>query len=160
MYHPFKARPTAKTGMLIRKPIAQVFDAFINPDVTTRFWFTRSPGRLEAGKTCEWIWDMYDLTDPVSVQKVEPFRKIVIDWGSGRDQTTAEFTFQDLGAAGTYVEIINYGFQGNPDEILSQVADCCGGFNLVLAGLKAFLEHGVQLNLVGDRFPQELRASL
>ncbi len=87
MYYPFKARPTAKTGMLIRKPIAQVFDAFINPEVTTRFWFTRSPGRLEAGKTCEWIWDMYDLTDPVSVQKVEPFRKIVIDWGSGRDQT-------------------------------------------------------------------------
>ncbi len=87
MYHPFKARPTAKTGMLIRKPIAQVFDAFINPDVTTRFWFTRSSGRLEAGKTCEWIWDMYDLTDPVLVQKVEPFRKIVIDWGSGRDQT-------------------------------------------------------------------------
>lgn len=157
MNHPFKARPMAKTGMLIRKPVTQVFEAFINPDVTTRFWFTRSTGRLETGTACEWIWDMYQLTVPVSVQKVEPLRKIVIDWGEGRDRTTAEFTFQDLGSAGTYVEIINYGFQGNPDEILSQVADCCGGFNLVLAGLKAWLEHNVQLNLVGDRFPKEIR---
>jgi uncharacterized protein YndB with AHSA1/START domain len=150
----------AKTGMLIRKPVAQVFDAFINPEHTTRFWFTRSTGPLEAGQSREWIWDMYKLTVPVLVQKVDPLRKIVIDWGEGRDKTTAEFTFQDLGAAGTYVEIIDHGFQGSPDEILSQVADCCGGFNLVLAGLKAYLEHDIQLNLVGDRFPREIQEGL
>ena len=28
-----------------------------------------------------------------------------------------------------------------------------GGFSLVLAGLKALLEHGIQLNLVADHFP-------
>jgi hypothetical protein len=25
-----------------------------------------------------------------------------------------------------------------------------------LAGLKAYLEHGIELNLVGDRYPKEL----
>ena len=29
-----------------------------------------------------------------------------------------------------------------------------GGFTLVLAGLKAFLEHNVRLNLVADRYPK------
>ena len=27
--------PVMKTGMLIRKPVAEVFEAFVNPDVTT-----------------------------------------------------------------------------------------------------------------------------
>ncbi len=30
------------------------------------------------------------------------------------------------------------------------------GFTLVMAGLKAWLEHGVQLNLVPDRFPDAI----
>ena len=40
--------PVMNTGMLIRKPVADVFEAFIDPDVTTKFWFTKSSGRLEA----------------------------------------------------------------------------------------------------------------
>ena len=37
-----KQVPIAKTGMLIRKPVADVFEAFINPDITTKFWFTKA----------------------------------------------------------------------------------------------------------------------
>jgi uncharacterized protein (DUF2249 family) len=31
-----------------------------------------------------------------------------------------------------------------------------GGFTMVLAGLKALLEHGIELNLVADHFPNAL----
>ena len=41
--------PVAKTGMLIRKPAAEVFAAFVEPQITTRFWFSKSSGRLEPG---------------------------------------------------------------------------------------------------------------
>jgi hypothetical protein len=34
------------------------------------------------------------------------------------------------------------------------VADSTQGFTLMLAALKALLEHGVRLNLVGDRYPK------
>jgi hypothetical protein len=34
--------------------------------------------------------------------------------------------------------------------------DSAGGFSLVIAGLKAWLEHGIQLNLVTDRHPDGL----
>ena len=40
----------AKAEMLIRKPVAEVFEAFVNPDITSKFWFTKGSGRLEAGK--------------------------------------------------------------------------------------------------------------
>jgi uncharacterized protein YndB with AHSA1/START domain len=41
--------PVAKAEMLIRRPIAEVFEAFVNPAVTSKFWFTKSSGRLEPG---------------------------------------------------------------------------------------------------------------
>ena len=35
----------AKAEMLIRKPVAEVFEAFVDPAITTQFWFTKSSGR-------------------------------------------------------------------------------------------------------------------
>jgi uncharacterized protein YndB with AHSA1/START domain len=49
-----KFAPVAKAEMRIRRPVAEVFEAFVDPAVTTRFWFTKSSGRLEAGKQVQW----------------------------------------------------------------------------------------------------------
>jgi uncharacterized protein YndB with AHSA1/START domain len=63
-----KRVPVAKTGMLIRRPVAEVFEAFIDPGVTTKFWFTKSSGRLEVGKQVKWEWEMEsDATDVVQL---------------------------------------------------------------------------------------------
>jgi hypothetical protein len=40
------------------------------------------------------------------------------------------------------------------DALVKQVTDLTQGFSLVLAGLKALLEHDIRLNLVADRFPK------
>ncbi len=42
--------PITETGMLIRKPVADVFEAIVNPEITTKFWFTSSSGRLAVGR--------------------------------------------------------------------------------------------------------------
>ncbi len=34
--------PVVKAEMLIRKPVTEVFEAFIDPTITTNFWFTKS----------------------------------------------------------------------------------------------------------------------
>lgn len=74
--------PTAKSEMLIRKPVAEVFEAFVNPEITTRFWFTKSTGRLEAGKHITWTWEMYDISVQVNVKEVEEGERILIEWGN------------------------------------------------------------------------------
>ena len=56
----------------------------------------------------------------------------------------------------TYVVIRNYGFKEKGAALLQVVKDSTGGFTTVLDGLKAYLEHGIVLNLVGDKFPKEL----
>lgn len=151
--------PVVTAEMFIRRPVAEVFAAFVDPAVTTKFWFTRSSGPLEAGKQVEWCWDMYGVSALVEVKAVEPHRRIAIAWGDPGAMTAVEWTFQDFGDRGTFVRITNTGFAGSPDELLALVADSSGGFHLVLAGLKAWLEHGVQLNLVGDKFPDEVRSA-
>jgi uncharacterized protein YndB with AHSA1/START domain len=51
-----------KAEMLIRKPVSEVFEAFINPEITTKFWFTKSSGILLEGQKVEWTREMYDTT--------------------------------------------------------------------------------------------------
>jgi uncharacterized protein YndB with AHSA1/START domain len=146
--------PVMKTGMLIRKPAEEVFEAFINPEITTKFWFTKSSGPLEAGKLVQWDWEMYDISVPVTVKEIVPNRRIVIEWPGYSGQTTVEWTFAPQENGTTFVTITETGFAGAGDELVKQVADSTQGFSLVLAGLKALLEHDVRLNLVADRYPK------
>ncbi|HEV7475672.1 MAG TPA: SRPBCC family protein [Pyrinomonadaceae bacterium] len=146
--------PVTKTGMLIRRPVAQVFEAFIDPDITTKFWFTKSSGRLEVGKQVQWDWEMYGISIPVTAKVIEPNQRIVMEWPGYSGLTTVEWTFAPQPDETTFVSITETGFTGDGDSLVKQVTDSTQGFSLVLAGLKALLEHDVRLNLVADRFPK------
>jgi uncharacterized protein YndB with AHSA1/START domain len=145
----------AEAQMMIRKPVSTVYNAFIDPAITTNFWFTKSNGRLEKGKTVRWEWEMYNVGDDVRVIDLIPNNKIEIEWGTGSERSIVLFTFTATNEAQTLVHIKNYGFKGSVDEIVSLVRDSTGGFTTVLDGLKCFLEHGIKLNLILDKFPQK-----
>ncbi len=146
--------PMMKTGMLIRKPVADVFEAFVNPDITTKFWFTKGSGRLEAGKQVQWEWEMYGISIPVTAKANELNKRLVIEWPGYSGPITVEWTFAPQEDGTTFVSITEEGFIGDGDELVKQVTDSTQGFSLVLAGVKALLEHNVRLNLVADRFPK------
>ncbi|MFC6333094.1 SRPBCC family protein [Paenibacillus septentrionalis] len=142
--------PVVKSEMLIRKPVEEVFEAFINPEITTNFWFTKSSGKLEVGKRVLWEWEMYGVSDEIYVKDIENNKRIVIDSSDG---TKIEWSFTPITDNETFVSIENYGFVGNTDEILNQCMDSMGGYTIVLCGLKAFLEYNIKLNLVMDKAP-------
>jgi uncharacterized protein YndB with AHSA1/START domain len=146
--------PVTRTGMLIRKPVAEVFEAFVNPNMTTKFWFTKSSGRLEPGKQVQWDWEMYGISVPVTAKVIEPDKRILIEWPGYSGLTTVEWIFSPREDATTFVNITESGFTGDGDELVKQVTGSTQGFSLVLAGLKAFLEHNISLNLVADRYPK------
>jgi len=142
----------AEAAMLIRKPLSEVFNAFVDPGVTTRIWFTKSSGKLEAGKHIDWTWEMFNHTVSVKVLELIPNEKISIQWGDD-PEAIVTWTFRTSGEAGTFVSIVNRGFKGSSEELISQIRDATGGFSWVLAGLKAYLEYGIELNLIADRYP-------
>jgi uncharacterized protein YndB with AHSA1/START domain len=149
-----KRVPVTNTGMLIRKPVANVFEAFVDPAVTTQFWFTKSSGRLDAGKPVTWQWEMYGISIEVVAKVIERDQRIVMEWPGYRSPTTVDFRFASQDDGTTFVSVTESGFTGDGDELVKQVTDSTQGFSLVLAGLKALLEHDIRLNLVADRYPK------
>jgi uncharacterized protein YndB with AHSA1/START domain len=146
--------PVAKTGMLIRKPVADVFEAFIDPSITNKFWFTKGSGRLEVGRPVKWEWEMYDASTQVTAKTIEPSKRIVIEWDGYSGRTTVEWKFASQQDNATFVSITESGWTGDGDALVKHVTDSTQGFTWTLAGLKALLEHNIRLNLVADRFPQ------
>lgn len=138
--------------MLIRKPINEVFEAFINPEITTNFWFTKSSGKLVEGETILWEWEMYDAKSEVKVHQIIPNQHIKTTWGLFSNNVDYEFKEMEKG---TLVIIKSFGYSETGDELLSVINDNTGGFTTVLDGCKAYLEHGINLRLIEDKFPSK-----
>ncbi|WP_223600766.1 SRPBCC family protein [Chryseobacterium sp. GVT01B] len=138
--------------MLIRKPVEDVFEAFINPEITTNFWFTKSTGKLEEGKTVTWEWEMYGVKNAVNVHKIIPNQLIRTEWGD--PSTNVDYEFKTM-EKGTLVIIKSYGFNQTGEDLMKQINDNTGGFTTVLDGCKAYLEHGINLRLIEDKFPSK-----
>ncbi|HET9745565.1 MAG TPA: SRPBCC family protein [Chitinophagaceae bacterium] len=145
----------AEAKMLIRKPAREVFDAFIDPLKTKNFWFTRGSHKLEANKKVIWEWEMYGVSVTADVKEIIPDKKIVLEWDD--PPTTVEFNFEQLNYDSTYVTITESGYGLSGDELLAKIKDSTGGFTTVLDGLKAYLEHDINLNLIADKFPDKIR---
>ena len=143
--------PVAVVGMLIRRPIAEVFRAFVDPAVTTRFWFTDGSGTLEPGAVVIWTWAMYGVSTEVVVKVVETDRRILIDWDNRTTPTEVEWRFEPRGDH-AWVTVENRGFADDADGV-AKALDSTGGFALVLAGAKIWLEHGIEPGFVVDRHP-------
>ena len=140
---------------MIRKPIKEVFQAFIDPAITTNFWFTKSSGKLEEDKTITWTWEMYGLSTQAIVKEIVENQKIVIEWDV--PSTIVNFEFKSLDKAKTFVVITQDGFNVTGDELIESIKDNTGGFTTVLDGLKAYLEHGINLNLIADKYPLRIK---
>jgi uncharacterized protein YndB with AHSA1/START domain len=148
--------PSVNVGMLIRRPPAEVFEALVDPDITTRFWFTKSSGKVVPGANLRWDWEMYDAKALVSVKEVEDNRRIVFDWGDDDRFTTVEVRFTPWEGDATFVEVTETGLEGDGDELVALAAGSTGGFTIALCALKALLEHDIVLTAVRDRFPKGL----
>jgi uncharacterized protein YndB with AHSA1/START domain len=144
----------AEAQMLIRKPVAKVFEAFIDPAITKNFWFTKGSGKLELGKKVTWEWETYNVSTPVIAREILENEKIVFDWDE--DLKTVEFNFRSLSDGSAFVTVTECGYKETGDELIEVIKRSTGGFTVVLDGLKAFMEHNINLNLVADKFPGEV----
>ena len=149
--------PTAEAGMLIRRPVAEVFEAIVDPAITTKFWFTHGSGRLDSGEQVRWEWLMYGVSTTAVVSEIVTNKRIVMQWSD--PPTTVVWTFTEMPDQATFLEVRNFGFSGTADEQVKQAIGSTDGFALVLAGAKAWLEQGLTLGLIGDRYPKGVPAS-
>lgn len=144
-----------ETQLLIRKSPKMVYNAFIDPKITTQFWFTKSSGKLEKGKIVNWEWEMYGVKDEVEVLDIIPEHKISIRWGNPKSKV--DFLFEEFKKNQTLVKIACFDFEHKKKDLFATMLDYMGGFTTVLDGLKAYLEHKINLNLTNDKYPEKIK---
>lgn len=135
----------------ISKPCAQVYEAVADPDQLSKYFTTGGArGRLEAA--AEVTWDFHDFPGgfPVTVLEAVPARRIVIQWGgkattseTGTTITTFEFEPID-GDTRTLVTITESSWKPTRDGARNAFGNC-EGWTGMLAALKVWLEHGINL---------------
>jgi uncharacterized protein YndB with AHSA1/START domain len=149
--------PSVRVGLLMRTSPERVFEAIRDPAVTTKFWYTKSTGKMASGAKLRWEWEMYGSSTEVVVDAVEENRRIAFTW-SGYDPevpTLVEFRFDPRGPAATYVEITETGFSGDGDMLVDRAISSTEGFTFLLSTLKAYLEHDLLLHITEDAHPDQ-----
>lgn len=101
-----------RTQMLIRRPVEEVFEALVNPDITTRFWFTKSTGRLKPNQEVRWDWEMFGVSAEVTVKALEQNRQILMEWDT--PPCPVEWVFAAREDRTTVVTVSNWGFPEPP----------------------------------------------
>ena len=145
--------------MLIRAPPESVFDALTNPSITTRFWYTKSSGRIAQGAELVWEWEMYGASTHVKVIEVQANRLVRFNW-DGFDSTkptTVEFRIIPYHENTSYLRITETGFTGDGDTQTERAIDLTGGFTFMISALKAALEHDITLRVTGDAHRFDLK---
>jgi len=146
-------RPAAKAAMLIRKPVHDVFEAMVNPDLTSKFWYSKGEGRLDKDKKVVWTWEWYGVSGEVNVQQVVPDRSIDFSWGEADKPTNVHITFEPRGDNATFISVEETGFREDMPDLIEKIVGQTGGWTLVMAAMKAFLELGINIKVVQDRHP-------
>jgi uncharacterized protein YndB with AHSA1/START domain len=142
------ASPAARVEMLIRKPAAEVFAAFVEPQQLTRFWLSHASAPLVAGTRVRWDFMVEGASAELDVKAIEPAKRILIEWVGGG---TVEWTFTEAAGKETVVTVIDRGFRGSLDEQIATAVDSTEGFTIVLCDLKVLLESGTSPGLVKDK---------
>jgi uncharacterized protein YndB with AHSA1/START domain len=137
---------TAKCAMLIRRPVAEVFHAFVDPGVITSFWLEATTGPLAKGAQVTWHFMVPGATETVTVTTFEDQRRIAFDWSHG---INVDMTFEPSDKNSTKLIVEAAGFRGESAEV--SAIGATEGFTIVLCDLKTLLETGRSASLVRDK---------
>jgi uncharacterized protein YndB with AHSA1/START domain len=133
----------------VARPVADVYEAVADPAQLSRYFTTGGArGRLEPGADVTWDFADFPGRFPVTVVEADPPRRLVIRWDAQNgleDDTTTTFEFEPIDdGARTLVTITESAWRPTPDGARSAFGNCAGWTGM-LAALKAWVEHGINL---------------
>ncbi|MFE4352207.1 SRPBCC family protein [Peribacillus butanolivorans] len=131
------------TKFKILKPVNEVFEAIVDPEKMSNYWFSSGTGRVERGKTITWRYDEYNAEGVINVLEVEEDKKIVFSWGGYGQETVVTITLKELDNTSTIIEVNELGFKEDDPEIVNKMIGQKEGWVYMLTCLKGYLENGI-----------------
>jgi uncharacterized protein YndB with AHSA1/START domain len=143
----------------VSRSVHEVFEAVADPTQLSSYFTTGgASARLETGATVTWDFHDFPGAFPVEVIEVVPDTRIVLAWqanegpadadGSGvpdgRYKTIVTIRFKPTDDGRTLVEIEEKGWRETEAGLKASYGNCMG-WSQMLAALKIWLEHGINL---------------
>lgn len=135
----------------VARPCAEVYEAVADPKQLSRYFTTGGAhGRLALGRQVVWGFADFPGHFPITVVSDDPPRRLVIKWdnestSTEEGTTTVIFEFEPLdGDSRTLITITESSWRAT-SEGAEAAFNNCEGWTGMLAALKAWLEHGINL---------------
>lgn len=133
-----------QTKIEIRKPAAEIFEAFVDPVKIGNFWFSSSSERWAKGKIITLRYEEYEAQGNIHILDMIDHHKIVYEWGREEGEPhTVKITFQATSPDTTVVEVIEEGFDEDDPDLIPKILDNKEGWVYMLTCLKGYMEFGV-----------------
>jgi uncharacterized protein YndB with AHSA1/START domain len=136
----------------VARGVHEVFEAIADPDALSSYFTTGGArGRLETGATVS--WDFHDFPGRFAVEVIEavPDTRIVLAWDANEGGKPAGYKTRVTialapvdGGARTHVTIAEEGWRESQAGLDASYGNCMGWAQM-LAALKVWVEHGINL---------------
>ena len=135
-----------KAGLQVLKPIAEVFEAIVDPDKMKNYFISMSSGYMKEGETLIWKFPEMDIEFPVRIGKIIKGSYISYHWNDFADNTE---TFVEINLTETEpgITLIRVTEKSRPNDKtgMEWLKRNTEGWANFLACLKAWMEYGINL---------------
>ena len=131
------------TKFKILKPASELFEAIVDPEKMSNYWFSSGTGRVEQGKTITWRYEEYNAEGVINVLEVVENKKIVFSWGEDGQETVVTISLNELDTKSTIIEVNESGLKEDDPEIRNKMMGQKEGWVYMLTCLKGYLENGI-----------------
>lgn len=132
---------TAKATLQVQKPIDEVFEAIVNPNIITQYFISKSSGRMEAGNKLQWEFADFPGQFPVKIIDIVPNTFVSFVWD---EETIVKINLKELADKSTVVSITEGEKELNESNLEWLIGNTFGWGNF-LDCMKAYLEYGIHL---------------
>ena len=132
---------TAQAAIGIQKPVEEVFEAILNPDIMSQYFISKGNGRLEEGTEVQWEFPEFEGSFPVQVKEVKENELISFVWDP---DSFVEIRLEQWKNGDTVVRVSEEGRKNDEAGIKWLVGQTEGWTNF-LNCMKAWLEYGIHL---------------
>ncbi|HEY5922117.1 MAG TPA: SRPBCC domain-containing protein [Kofleriaceae bacterium] len=139
---------TVRVEDQIARPVADVFEAIVDPAKMAQYFISRGSGRIAAGATLEWEWADVGAKLKIDVAQLEPNSKIGFAWAATGLQTKVTLAVTPDGPDGNATKITATEAPFSlTEEGVARAMQQTQGWTDFCCSLKAYLVHGINLRL-------------
>lgn len=135
---------TVRVEERIARPVADVFEAIVDPAKMAQYFISRGSGRIAAGAIVEWEWEDVGAKLSIEIGQFEPNAKIGFSWSASGLPTKVTLVVAADGPNATKLTALEAPF-ALTDEGVARALEQTRGWTDFCCSLKAYLVHGINL---------------